>query len=79
MSSVTVAITFVKVNSYFGLLGGTAGVLMGGGIPAICYWKIIVKDNEEEKNAKNYLILTFCAFVTLIGFIGAILSVVDPS
>ena len=36
-----VAITFTQVNSYFGLLGGTAGVMMAGGIPAICYWKLM--------------------------------------
>jgi len=45
LSSSIVAITFVKVNSYFGLLGGTAGVLMGGGIPALCFWKTIMKDD----------------------------------
>jgi hypothetical protein len=38
-----IAITFVNINSYFGLIGGTAGVLMGGGIPALCYWKIIIR------------------------------------
>lgn len=46
LSSSIIAIAFVKVNSYFGLLGGTAGVLMGGGIPALCYWKTIMKENQ---------------------------------
>lgn len=45
ISSCTVAILFVGVNSYFGILGGTAGVLIGGGIPALCFWKLIIKDN----------------------------------
>ena len=40
-SSCLVAISFVKVNSYFGLLGGTAGVMMAGGIPAMCYYKLM--------------------------------------
>lgn len=37
-SSTAIAIGFVKVNSYFGLLGGTAGVMMAGGIPALCWF-----------------------------------------
>lgn len=40
ISSTVIAISFVKVKSYFGLLGGTAGVLMAGGIPALCYFKL---------------------------------------
>lgn len=40
-SSCLIAIVFQKVNSYFGLLGGTAGVMMAGGIPAMCYWKMM--------------------------------------
>ena len=39
-SSCTIAIFFQQVNGYFGLLGGTAGVLMAGGIPAFCYYKL---------------------------------------
>mgnify|MGYP001058664474 CR=1 FL=1 len=40
-SSCLVAVSFVKVNSYFGLLGGTAGVMMAGGIPGMCYYKLM--------------------------------------
>jgi hypothetical protein len=40
-SSTLIALLFQKVNSYFGLLGGTAGVMMAGAIPAICYAKLI--------------------------------------
>jgi hypothetical protein len=29
------------VNSYFGLLGGTAGVFMAGAIPMVCYYKLL--------------------------------------
>ena len=39
-TSVVLAISFQAVNSYFGLLGGTAGVLVAGGIPCICYVKL---------------------------------------
>lgn len=70
------AITFVKVNSYFGLLGGTAGVLMGGGIPALCYYKIIMKRDKNKRNYKSYIMLLFCALISLLSFTGAILSVV---
>ena len=42
-SSCAVAATFVKVNSYFGLLGGTAGVLMAGTIPGICFYRLMMK------------------------------------
>jgi amino acid permease len=40
-SSTVIALLFQKVNSYFGLLGGTAGVMMAGAIPTICYAKLI--------------------------------------
>lgn len=41
-SSCLIAIAFQHVNSYFGLLGGTAGVMLGGGIPCLCYLKMVV-------------------------------------
>ena len=40
-SSTITAIIFQSINSYFGLLGGTAGVMMSGAIPMICYAKLI--------------------------------------
>ena len=71
-SSCFVAILFVKVNSYFGLLGGTAGVMMAGGIPALCYYKLM------KLQTKHYVMLVFVAIVTLLAVIGAVLSVVAP-
>lgn len=44
-SSTLIALLFQKVNSYFGLLGGTAGVMMAGAIPTICYAKLIGLNN----------------------------------
>ncbi len=70
--STMVAIFFVKVNSYFGLLGGTAGVMMAGGIPALCYFKLM------PLQRKHYVMLVFIAIVTLLAVIGAIMSVVSP-
>ena len=40
-SGTIIAIFFQKVNSYFGLLGGTAGIMMAGFIPFACYYKLI--------------------------------------
>ena len=47
VSSCGVAITFQHVNSYFGLLGGTAGVMMAGGIPALCYLKLVLLSKND--------------------------------
>lgn len=73
VSSCAIAIGFQKVNSYFGLLGGTAGVIMSGGLPALCYLK------SAKMDIKGILIVIFIALVCFGGFAGAILSVVDPS
>ena len=72
-SSCAIAIGFQKVNSYFGLLGGTAGVIMSGGVPALCYLK------SAKIDIKGMLIVIFIGIVCLGGFLGAILSVVDSS
>lgn len=71
-SSCLIAISFVKVNSYFGLLGGTAGVMMAGGIPAMCYYKLM------KLQTKHYVMLVFIGIVTILAMIGAVLSVVAP-
>lgn len=71
-SSCLIAVSFVKVNSYFGLLGGTAGVMMAGGIPGLCYYKLM------KLETKHYVMLGFIAVVTLLAMVGAVLSVVAP-
>lgn len=71
-SSTAIAIGFVKVNSYFGLLGGTAGVMMAGGIPALCYFKLRTNLTIMDK-----LLLVLCAIITVIASVGAILSIFD--
>lgn len=78
-SSTGIALAFQKVNSYFGLLGGTAGVLMAGTIPAICYYKLIMSKDSSSKSGINWAKMAFCGVVTLIAFSGAILSVVDAA
>ncbi len=70
-SSCCVAILFQKVNNYFGLLGGTAGVMMAGGTPALCYAKMMKCRRNE------FIMLTFIAVMTVFAVSGAILSVVD--
>ena len=74
VSSCGLAITFQKVNSYFGLLGGTAGVLLGGTLPAISYARL--KDNLT---LFDKMCLILISLVTVVAFIGAALSVIDPS
>lgn len=71
LSSCAVAISFVQVNSYFGLLGGTAGVMMAGGIPALCYYKLM------KMQTKHYFMLVFIGIVTIFAMAGAVLSVVS--
>ena len=72
-SSCAIAIGFVKVNSYFGLLGGTAGVMMAGGIPAMCYYKLM-----QPLQTKHYVMMVFIFLVTIVAMVGAVLSVVAP-
>lgn len=71
-SGTIIAIVFQKVNSYFGLLGGTAGVMMAGAIPMICYWKLLGINSKKEM-----AMLIFMSVISLIGILGAVLSVVD--
>ena len=71
VSSCTLVIFFQGVNSYFGLLGGTTGVLMAAGIPGACYFK-----QAEKLCQKDILMLGFIGLVTFASFIGAILSII---
>jgi hypothetical protein len=66
-----IAVFFQNINSYFGLLGGTAGVMMAGGLPAICYYKL-----KGPRTLNQKLLLVFMALISVLGVIGAILSVV---
>jgi amino acid permease len=72
-SSTTIAITFQKVNSYFGLLGGTAGMMMAGEIPSLCYFKL-----KPSLTAQDKMFMVICALVTVVAGAGAILSAVNP-
>lgn len=72
--STTIAILFQNVNSYFGLLGGTAGVMMAGGIPSLCYIKL-----RPKLNWVDYVLLGMCFVITVVAVIGAVLSVVSST
>jgi amino acid permease len=74
LSGLAIAIFFTAVNSYFALLGGTAGVMLGGGFPAICYYKV-----KGLRTLNQKLIVGFMVFVAICGVYGAILSVAAPS
>ncbi len=73
-SGTIIAIFFQNVNSYFGLLGGTAGVMMAGGFPALCYYKV-----KGLRTTNQKLLVAYMAVISLTAIIGAILSVADPS
>lgn len=62
---------FQRVNSYFGLLGGTAGVMMAGGIPAICYYKL-----KGLRTTNQKMLVVFMALVSVFAVFGAFLSVI---
>jgi hypothetical protein len=70
-SGTLVAVFFQSINSYFGLLGGTAGVMMAGGVPSICYYKL-----KGPRTLNQKMLLAFMGIVSILGAFGAILSVV---
>lgn len=72
-STLIVGIIFTKVNMYFGLIGGTLGVLMAHGIPAFCVMKLI------KINDYDFKVLIFAAIMSVFCVIGAVLSVIDPA
>ena len=74
MVGVGIAIFFQSVNSYFALLGGTAGVMMAGGFPAICYYKV-----KGLRTCNQKIIVVFMTIVVIFGMYGAILSVAAPT
>jgi len=70
-SATLTAVLFQKVNSYFGLFGGTTGVMLASTIPMICYAKLIGLNSWREK-----LMAVFMFFISIIAITGGILSVV---
>ncbi len=70
-SGTAIAVFFQKVNSYFGLLGGTAGVMMAGAIPTICYVRLL-----GINSWKDTAIVIFMGIVSALGMFGAFLSVI---
>jgi hypothetical protein len=57
---------------YFGLIGGTAGVLMAGIIPILCMRKLCSVSKQD------IAIMVFVGVMCLICFIGALTSVINP-
>ena len=73
-TSTLTAILFQSINSYFGLLGGTAGVMMSGAIPMICYAKLIGLQTWREK-----LMCLLMTIISLLGMVGGFFSVIFPA
>lgn len=70
-SGALIAVFFQNISSYFGLLGGTAGVMMAGGMPSICYYKL-----KGPRTLNQKMLLIFMGVVSTLGAFGAVLSVV---
>lgn len=71
LSGSILAIFFQNLSIYFSLLGGTAGVMKSGGFPLICFYKL-----KGPRTLNQKLLLLFMAVITLLAFLGAILTVV---
>lgn len=72
LSGALIAAFYGSVTSYFGLLGGTAGTMMAGTIPAISYLRL----KGELTKPLHLLIIGFYGAMTAIGIAGGIISVV---
>jgi len=57
---------------YFGLIGGTAGVLMAGVIPLLCMRKLC------SVSVQDIAIMIFVGVMCVICFLGAMNSVINP-
>ncbi len=58
---------------YFGLIGGTVGVMMAGGFPLACFYKLISL-NTMDKAVMGYVVL-----MCVLCFAGAMQSVFNPA
>ncbi len=72
LSGALIAAFFSRVTTYFGLLGGTAGTMMAGTIPALCYLKL----KGDPRRPLHILIGLFYGAMTVFGLIGGVVSVV---
>ena len=69
-SATLTAVLFQKVNSYFGLFGGTTGVMLASTIPMICYAKLIGLKTWKEK-----IMAVFMFLISILAITGGFLSV----
>jgi amino acid permease len=72
-SSFVLGLFFEGVTTYFGLIGGTVGVMMAGFIPLACYYKLITLTDADK------FMMAFVAVVSAICFVGAVYSVISPA
>lgn len=71
-SSFLIGLLFQGVSSYFGLIGGTVGVMMASGIPLACFYKLITI------NSKDMMIMAFMIILSILCFLGAMQSIFNP-
>lgn len=72
-SSFVVALLFQKVSMYFGLIGGTVGVMMAGGFPLACFYKLV------PLSSTDMAIMVYVVIMCVLCFIGAMQSVFNPA
>ena len=66
-STFLIGLFFQGVSMYFGLIGGTVGVMMAGGIPLICFYKLISTSDTDK------------LVMGVVCFLGAMQSIFNPA
>lgn len=72
-STFLIGLFFQGVSMYFGLIGGTVGVMMAGGIPLMCFYKLI-PTNDTDK-----LVMAYVGVMAVVCFLGAMQSIFNPA
>lgn len=72
-STFLIGLFFQGVSMYFGLIGGTVGVMMAGGIPLICFYKLIPLNDVDK------ILMAFVAIMGVICFLGAMQSIFNTA
>jgi hypothetical protein len=58
---------------YFGLIGGTVGVMMAGVIPLMCYYKLIALREID------WAIMAYLGVMSMACFLGTMQSIFSPA
>ena len=72
-STFLIGLFFQGVSMYFGLIGGRVGVVMAGGIPLICFYKLISTSDTDK------LVMAYVGVMGVVCFLGAMQSIFNPA